>query len=134
MAQTNGINHLGLTVCDLDQTTAFFIDVLGWEVTARDENYPRTTVTDGTARLTLWQADRSGPMTAFDRRANIGLHHVALSVPDEGTLRALFETAQNYAGVVVEFAPELMGAGPRLHTIFAEPGGLRIELVWAGAA
>lgn len=29
MAQTTGLNHLGLTVRDLDQTTAFFVDVLG---------------------------------------------------------------------------------------------------------
>lgn len=132
MSKTEGINHLGLTVRDLAQTTAFFQEVLGWEVTARDDSYPRTTVTDGNARLTLWQADRAGPMNAFDRRANIGLHHLALTVSDEGTLHTLFEAARDYPGVEIEFAPEFMGSGPRIHTIFAEPGGLRIELVWAG--
>lgn len=132
MARTQGINHTGLTVRDLDQTTAFFVDVLGWEVTARDPDYPRSTVTDGQARLTLWQADRAGPMRGFDRRAQIGLHHIAFSVASEDELIDLARIAADYPGVVVEFPPEFMGTGPRKHTIFAEPGGLRIELVWAG--
>lgn len=29
MAETIGINHLGLAVRDLDATTAFFVDLLG---------------------------------------------------------------------------------------------------------
>jgi catechol 2,3-dioxygenase-like lactoylglutathione lyase family enzyme len=132
MAKTSGINHTGLTVCDLDQTTAFFVDVLGWDVTARDPDYPRNTVTDGSARLTLWQADVSGPMRAFDRRANIGLHHIAFTVPSEDALNDLASKVAAYPGVRVEFLPEFMGHGPRRHMIFAEPGGLRIELVWAG--
>ena len=133
MAQTCGINHLGLTVRDLDQTTAFFVEVLGWAEIARDPDYPRSTVTDGEARLTLWQADMSAPIVAFDRRSNIGLHHVALTVPSKAVLVQLAETIAAQKAVVVEFMPEPMGRGPRQHMIFSEPGGLRIELVWAGA-
>ena len=132
MALTTGINHTGLTVRDLEQTTAFFVDVLGWTETARDAAYPRTTVTDGQARLTLWQADVAGPMRVFDRRANIGLHHIAFTVESEAVLNTLAETISATPGVLVEFIPEFMGSGPRKHMIFAEPGGLRIELVWAG--
>ncbi len=132
MAQTTGLNHLGLTVCDLDQTTAFFVDVLGWFETARDPAYPRTTVTDGALRLTLWQADKSHLMIGFDRRSNIGLHHLALSVPTRGELMTLAADVTACEGVVVEFQPEPMGGGPRQHMMFAEPGGLRIELVWSG--
>ena len=61
MAKTTGLNHLGLTVRDLATTTAFFADVLGWDVTARDDSYPRTTVTDGSLRLTLWQVQVDAP-------------------------------------------------------------------------
>lgn len=132
MAQTTGLNHLGLTVRDLDQTTQFFVDLLGWQETARDERYPRTTVTDGVTRLTLWQADRTGTIKPFDRRANIGLHHVALSVSTQATLNLLAKAIASYDGANVEFTPELMGAGPRQHMMFTEPGGLRIELVWSG--
>jgi hypothetical protein len=54
MAETSGLNHLGLSVFDLDQTTAFFVEVLGWQEIARDDSYPRNAVTDGSLRLTLW--------------------------------------------------------------------------------
>jgi lactoylglutathione lyase len=77
MPKTTGLNHLGLTVRDLDQTTGFFVDVPGWDVTARDASYPRTTVTDGALRLTLWQVQTDAPMP-FDRKAALGLHHFAL--------------------------------------------------------
>lgn len=132
MAHTIGLNHLGLTVRDLDKTTAFFVDVLGWEETARDPVYPRTTVTDGSARLTLWQADVSAPITSFDRKSNVGLHHVAFSVPSQAALNRLAGDIAAHAETVVEFMPEPMGSGPRQHMIFADPSGLRIELVWAG--
>jgi len=133
MPVTNGLNHLGLTVHDLDQTTGFFVDVLGWTETAHDPAYPRSTVTDGDLRLTLWQVNQAAPITAFDRRANIGLHHLALTVPNEATLHSLAKTLSQTPGVTIEFMPEFMGTGPRKHMIFAEPGGLRLELVWAGA-
>ena len=130
-ARTIGMNHLGLTVRDLDETTAFFRDVLGWEVTATDPNYPRTTVTDGAVRLTLWQVQADDP-APFDRKTGLGLHHLALEVADEATLVSLGETLAGTTGVVVEFMPEFMGSGPRKHMMFAEPGGLRIEVLWAG--
>ncbi|AKS45075.1 Catechol 2,3-dioxygenase [Octadecabacter temperatus] len=131
MAKTQGLNHLGLTVRDLDQTTDFFVDVLGWDVTARDESYPRTTVTDGSLRLTLWQVQTDTP-EPFDRKTGLGLHHLALEVADEETLNSLAATLAQTRGVTIEFMPEPMGSGPRQHMMFAEPGGLRIELLWAG--
>ncbi|MBU2991819.1 VOC family protein [Octadecabacter sp. 1_MG-2023] len=131
MAFTSGLNHLGLTVRDLNATTDFFADVLGWEVTARDDSYPRTTVTDGNLRLTLWQVQIDDPVP-FDRKTALGLHHLALEVADQATLTTLAATLSAHPDVVVEFMPEPMGAGPRQHMMFAEPGGLRIELLWAG--
>lgn len=131
MLKTHGLNHLGLTVRDLDKTTAFFAEVLGWEVTARDESYPRTTVTDGSLRLTLWQVQMDDP-APFDRKTALGLHHLALEVADEATLTDLAQTLSALPDIKVEFMPEPMGQGPRQHMMFAEPGGLRIELLWAG--
>lgn len=131
MALTTGLNHLGLTVRDVEITTAFFADVLGWDVMARDDSYPRTTVTDGNLRLTLWQVQTDSP-APFDRKSVLGLHHVALTVADETTLKTLSATMSAHPDVIVEFMPEPMGDGPRQHMMFAEPGGLRIELLWAG--
>lgn len=132
MASTCGLNHLGLAVFDLEDTTAFFIEALGWQETARDDTYPRTSVTDGRVRLTLWQVDRTGPVTGFDRRSNVGLHHLALEVGSEAELERIAGVIAAWPGVVVEFMPETLGQGPRRHMMFAEPGGIRLELIWPG--
>mgnify|MGYP000265315116 CR=1 FL=1 len=130
MAVTTGLNHLGLAVQDLTQTTAFFTDVLGFDEIGRDNNYPRTTVTDGNVRLTLWQTDPAA--IAFDRRSNIGLHHLALTIPSEAALLEIAAKLAKTPGVTIAFMPELVGDGPRKHMMLHEPGGIRIELVWPG--
>ena len=132
MAETTGLNHLGLAVQNLDDTTAFFVEVLGWEELARDESYPRNAITDGKLRLTLWQVDHKKLVAGFDRRSNIGLHHLALDVASEHDLDRLAKKITNARGVEIEFMPEPMGKGPRKHMMFSEPGGIRLELVWQG--
>lgn len=129
---TQGINHLGLAVRALADTTSFFVDCLGWEESGRDESYPRTAVSDGTVRLTLWQVDDALAVEAFHRRKNVGLHHVAFTVADEAELDAIALKVAKWPGVTVEFMPELVGDGPRKHMMCYEPGGIRIEFIWQG--
>jgi len=69
-------------------------------------------------------------MTDFDRKTNIGLHHVALEVGSEDELNALADKVRDWPGVTMEFEPEPLGGGPRKHMMFAEPGGIRIEIIW----
>ena len=106
---------------------AFSCECLGWEVVGENAAYPAVFVSDGTTRLTLWQADEGH--VAFDRRKNLGLHHLALKVVDLDALRDLHARVSAWPDVVVEFAPELVGKGPRVHCMVREPGGVRIELV-----
>ncbi len=124
--KTLGIDHLGLTVGDLDASVAFFVDGLGWEVFGGNPDYPAAYVTNGHAKLTLWQQTGS-PKREFDRHAHIGLHHTALKVPDEAALNAVYERAKAHPGVEVEFAPEFSGKGPKVHFMVREPGGTRLE-------
>ena len=133
MYKTQGINHLGLSVKNLDQTVAFFVDCLGWEESGRDESYPRSAVGDGRIRLTLWEVDHGLPVNDFQFRQNIGLHHFALEVNSEEELNEIAEKVNEYPGVQIEFMPELVGSGPRKHMIFNEPGGIRIEFIWSGS-
>jgi lactoylglutathione lyase len=133
MAQTRGINHLGLSVLDLESSTRFFTQALGWTETGRDNSYPRTIVTDGHARLTLWQVDLGLEVEPFSRRKNVGLHHLALEVDSEARLIELSHSLAVWPGVEVEFMPELLGKGPRKHMMIAEPGGIRIEFIWPGS-
>ena len=124
--KTLGIDHLGLTVQDLEASRAFFVDALGWEQFGGNPGYPAAYVTNGSAKLTLWQAKDDAP-DAFDRHRNVGLHHTALKVPARDDLLALFDVVSNWPGVVVEFAPEFSGKGPKEHFMVLEPGGTRLE-------
>jgi catechol 2,3-dioxygenase-like lactoylglutathione lyase family enzyme len=132
MYKTQGINHLGLSVKNLDQTVSFFVDCLGWEESGRDESYPRSAVSDGTILLTLWEVDHSLSVNEFHFRKNIGLHHFALEIESEQKLVEISESVKLHPGVSIEFMPELLGVGPRKHMILYEPGGIRIEFIWLG--
>ena len=126
MTNVMGIDHLGLTVRDLEASVGFFVDALGWEQFGGNPDYPAAYVTNGHAKLTLWQ--QKGPdQRGFDRHAHVGLHHTALKVADSAGLLALFETVKDWPGVEVEFAPEYSGKGPKEHFMIREPGGTRLE-------
>ncbi len=127
---TLGAHHIGLTVSRLEESAAFFTTLLGWKEVRRNEAYPAIYVSDGTIMLSLWAAKESPPVE-FDRRRNIGLHHLALRVESESALNALHDKlAAN--GVKIEFPPEQAGNGPARHMMCAEPSGIRMEFIWPG--
>lgn len=129
---TLGIDHVGLTVADLKQSTAFFTDCLGWRLLGEKPDYPAAFVTDGHTRLTLWQVSDPADFSAFDRHRNVGLHHLALKIGTLENLHALYKRVAQWQGVVVEFSPELSGKGPKVHCMIREPGGCRVEFAWTG--
>lgn len=127
---TKGVHHVGLSVSDLDKAVDFFVSVLGHEKVAEKPDYPAVFVSDGTTLITLWQVEDPAACIAFDRRRNVGLHHMALRVGDDAALDALPQRV-TAAGVEVEFAPEpLKGRGVR-HMMCRMPGGPRIEFIAA---
>jgi catechol 2,3-dioxygenase-like lactoylglutathione lyase family enzyme len=129
-ASTCGVDHVGLSVRDLASTRRFFCDCLGWRVVGERADYPAAFVSDGQDVVTLWQVESPCTAIPFDRRANVGLHHLALAVADRAGLEALFRRVSGWPGVVVEFSPELSGAGPKVHFIVREPSGARVEFVF----
>lgn len=129
-AFTQGIHHLGLTVSRLEETATFFTSILGWQEVRRKEDYPAIFVSDGSNMVTLW-ALKEEPATGFNKNKNVGLHHVAFTVPSEATLMQLHQRLVDN-GIDIEFAPELLGPGPAKHMMCYEPSGLRIEFTWPG--
>ncbi len=127
---TYGVDHVGLSVRDLATTRKFFCDCLGWRVLGERPDYPAAFVSDGHGIVTLWQVESPGTAAPFDRRANVGLHHLALAVIDQAGLDDLYKRVSGWPGVVVEFEPQLSGAGPKIHFIVREPGGLRLEFAF----
>ena len=124
---TAGFNHVGLSVTNLDKTTSFFVDTLGWRLTGSDKAYPANFVTDGKMFLTLWQVTEPTKAVKFNRKSNVGLHHLAISVPDFETLDLIYERVKKVDGVVIEFSPELAYGGPTKHMMLREPSGNRLE-------
>lgn len=127
---TRGMNHVGLTVSDLDKSTAFFTEVLDWEEVGGFPDYPSKFVTDGEMFLTLWQATDPETAVAFDRKNNVGLHHLAFTVVSREALDVLYERFLETDGVVIEFSPEPNGGGPTIHMMIREPSGNRLEFAW----
>ncbi|RXD03945.1 VOC family protein [Sphingomonas sp. UV9] len=126
---TCGVHHVGLTVPDLEQARAFFCDVLGFEIVGGVPDYPSIFISDGKVLLTLWRA--ANPMTAraFDRRANIGLHHLSLAVADDHALDEAWKKISSHPEVIVDAAPSQIRAGSATrHFLVFIPGGIRLEL------
>jgi catechol 2,3-dioxygenase-like lactoylglutathione lyase family enzyme len=88
---TSGVDHVGLSVRDLESTRRFFCDCLGWRVVGERLEYPAAFVSDGQQIVTIEAPDRA---VAFDRRTNVGLHHLALAVADRTGLDALYRRWQ----------------------------------------
>lgn len=124
---TTGIDHVGLTVRDLDVTLDFFVNCLGWEKVAERPEYPAAFVSDGFSTITLWEIKNRTSQVEFDRKSHVGLHHLALRLASEETLQEVFQKASAWPGVRIEFAPEMLGNGPKRHTMMYEPGGIRLE-------
>lgn len=123
---TLGIHHVGLAVPDLDAASALFISALGFAEVGSVPDYPARFVSDGATLITLWQI--TGSATPFDRKMNVGLHHLAFKVADDGALNVLYARLSTWAGVAIEIAPCPIRAGSNVrHFIIAMPGGIRIE-------
>jgi catechol 2,3-dioxygenase-like lactoylglutathione lyase family enzyme len=126
---TRGVHHVGLSVSKLEESASFFTSVLGWKEVKRND-YPAIFVSDDKIMITLWQT-KEEPAVPFDRKRNVGLHHLAFQVESEAAL-AEVHAALVSSGVAIEFAPELIGAGPAKHTMCYEPSGVRVEFIWGG--
>lgn len=126
------IEHVNLTVSDLEQSIRFYRELLGFEVRWRgtlSDGQPAAHVGDLTGDrqcyLALFQASQPGRASEDYGRA--GLNHVGFVVDDLDAMRV------RLAALGVE--PHLEGdyePGRRLY--FHDPSGVEVELVEYGAA
>lgn len=124
-----GVDHLGLSVDNLDASERFFIKYGGFSVVKRDASYPAVFLNNGSVTITLWQVvDPENPVH-FNRKTNVGLHHAAFSVSSFSALEKLYLKLKRDREVNVEFSPELLGEGPTKHMMVYEPSGNRIEFI-----
>jgi len=131
---TCGADHIGLTVPDLDAARQFFTQALGFDVVGGRPDYPAVFVSDGSITVTLWRALDPANAAPFDRKAHIGLHHLALRVVDDAALVKVYDRVRAHPSVTIEFAPIPVRPESAIrHFMFAMPGGIRIEMRGAAA-
>ena len=126
---TQGVHHVGLTVTDLDASSAFFTELLGWDRVGGDPDYPAVFVSDGHVMVTLWRAREPATAAAFNKNNAVGLHHLALKVADLDALDGIYRRLVAAGNVAIEFAPEPLRGGPAVHMMCLEPGGIRVEFI-----
>ncbi|HDR2753235.1 MULTISPECIES: VOC family protein [Enterobacter] len=130
MSVTHGVQHIGLAVSNLEASAAFFTGLLGWQEVKRREDYPAIFVKDGAITLTLWKTQTEEPVQ-FNRKNNVGLHHLALRVETKEGLYQILEVLKANQ-VEIEFEPTLIREGPSMHMMCYEPSGIRIEFYYPG--
>ena len=130
-ARTQGAHHVGLTVPDLIASRAFFVDALGFSQIGEVPDYPAVFLSDGSIMITLWQAEDPATAVPFDRRTNIGLHHLALRVADRDELEHLASELGGRDDADIEFEPEHLGGTNIRHMMCRIPGNIRLELIAA---
>ncbi|MCE6963065.1 VOC family protein [Leclercia pneumoniae] len=125
MSLTTGVHHIGLAVSKLEESAGFFTKLLGWEEVKRREDYPAIFVRDGALMITLWKTQTEEPVN-FDRKKNVGLHHLALRVKTKAALFEILEVLKAN-NIEIEFEPALIREGPSMHMMCYDPSGIRIE-------
>ncbi|REL30073.1 VOC family protein [Thalassotalea euphylliae] len=124
-----GVDHVGLAVSNLERSKTFFTETLGFKVLGKDADYPAYFLNNGSITVTLWQTTNGEQATPFNRKTNVGLHHLAFQVDSLAKLNQLHETLKSVPGVKIEFAPENLGRGPTQHMMIREPSGNRLEFI-----
>lgn len=124
-----GIDHVGLAVTKLGASEQFFTETLGFSFTRRDDDYPAVFLTNGHVIVTLWRVTDPSTAIPFDRKHNVGLHHLAFAVDSFAALDALHARLARAPGVRIEFAPEPLSGGPARHMMIREPSGNRLEFI-----
>jgi len=125
---TRGVHHVGLAVPDIEAARSFFCEALGYKTIGGNPAYPSHFVSDGTTLITLWQIAEPARATPFDRKRNIGLHHLAIGVTDHAALDTVFARVSDWPGASIEFAPCALSEGSKVrHFMCTIPGGVRVE-------
>jgi catechol 2,3-dioxygenase-like lactoylglutathione lyase family enzyme len=127
---TSGLDHINLTVSDLERSRRFYGDLLGFDLSQTPVDYANPfaagtyyfMVGEVEINLVAHQSTPSGDR--FDE-TRIGLDHLSFRAPDEAALHALVETLDD-AGVensgVQVYAPN-----GKQYVVFRDPDNIQLE-------
>jgi catechol 2,3-dioxygenase-like lactoylglutathione lyase family enzyme len=116
------LEHVNLTVADLDRSVAFYQDLLGWRTRWEGQGLMGRVahVGDDETYLALFESAGSGPEAgSYDR---VGFNHLGFVVDDLEDARARLRAAGR------EITSE-QSYDPGTHLYFVDPDGYEVELV-----
>jgi len=125
----DGVHHIGLNVSDLDRAEAFYIEVLGFEVTERyAENIRHLMLASpgepaDTTKVHLFEATDLDMADALATLSGQGYAHIAFGTTRERFPKIVEELQKN--GVKYK-GPLVMGKGESVH--FTDPDGNSLEI------
>ena len=118
------LEHINLTVSDLQRSAAFYRDLFGyrtrWEGTTNDGR-PAAHIGDDHNYIALFQARETGSVWQRDYGV-VGVNHAGFVVDDLDALRERLVALNVTPGEIQDYDP-----GRRLY--FFDPDGIEIELV-----
>lgn len=124
-APITGLSHIQLLVSDVGTSARWYSAVLGLRPFADDPDIGYVALQHPGAKFVMVLTKAPEPQVRSPGPSNDGLDHVALAVPDGGSLEAwaahLTEVGIDHAGIVLE------GGHPSLQ--LRDPDGIAIELV-----
>ena len=89
---TCGVDHVGLSVRDLESARRFFCDCLGWRVVGERPDYPAAFVSDSHQIVILWRVEApdravAASRTTCGRLLRNGCANVSMALVFEQSLR-----------------------------------------------
>jgi glyoxylase I family protein len=128
--ETPGLDHIDLTVSDLERSRQFYADILGFELTTTPIDYPNKLFAGshsfmvGGVEICLIKH----PDTATEDRFNekrIGLDHLSFKAPNEEALHALAKRLKE-AGVETK-GVEVFEPNGKKYVSFRDPDNIQLE-------
>ena len=127
-----GYSHLSLTVSDLDKSTEWYRDLLGFSLDSHVEGdgFRRNRLRHPDARITLTLTEHeAGSGDQFDERRT-GMDHVSFAVPTMEDLLGFKERFEEQGVDHSEIKASASGAGGML--TFRDPDNIQLEVFAAG--
>ena len=132
MATLSGFSHLSLSVTDLDRSTEWYREMLGFGVDSHveGETFRRNRLRHPDAGITLTlTAHDAGSGDAFDERRT-GMDHVSFVVPSVDDIHEFKQCFQDLGVEHSDVKPTAGGAGGMI--TFRDPDNIHLELFAAG--
>jgi len=125
------MNHLGLTVSNLEKSEPFYEAILGfmgYQQVEKNETFIMWWLQNAGAIL-ISSANPNSP-NKFHDRYSPGLHHLAFNADSREQVDSLYKLIQEIGATVLDPPAEYNQYAPGYYAVFfADPDGIKLELV-----